>query len=461
MSGRILVVDDTATNRLILRAKLSADYYDVLQADGGISGLEMARRELPDLVLLDVMMPDMDGFAVCLALKSDPLTAHIPVVMVTAANAQEDRIRGLEAGADDFLNKPINDITLFARVRNLMRVKMMFDELKMREFTTQELGLGDMTGSLEAKLDHTASVVLALKSREQSDRFRACIDAQFAYQTRCARHESEVLALGAEDPPDAFIITQHLADGDDGLRLVSKLRANPATRQCAILLVVEDGSLETASKALDVGASDYIFAPFDPNEMAARLRSQMRRKKYSDQLRSNVRDSLRLAVTDPLTGLYNRRYATQHIARIVARATETGMPYAVMMLDLDRFKSVNDTFGHAGGDAVLVEFANRLKANLRGIDLIARMGGEEFLVVMPDTSPHEASHSAERIRRVIHETPFLLDNGELTPVTVSIGVASESCSARTADDVIQQADQALYESKTSGRNKVTFHANAA
>jgi len=461
MSGRILVVDDIATNRLILRAKLSSAYFEVLLADCGAQALEMALTELPDMILLDVMMPDMDGYQVCQTLKSRPETAHIPVIMVTAANSTEEKIRGLDAGADDFLSKPIHDFTLFARVRNLMRVKMMFDELKLRETTSQELGLGAFLEDHSFGTDETGRVMLATKTPKQGEDWATCIHSRLPFETTAGSDEAEIFAMARENTPDVFIVCQHLANGGDGLRLVSNLHANPATRQSAIILVVEDNEFETASKGLELGASDYIHAPFDPNEMVARLRSQMRRKKYSDRLRSNVRDGLKMAVIDPLTGLYNRRYATQHMQRIIEHSKESGQPYAVMMMDLDRFKSVNDTYGHDAGDHVLKEFARRLQENLRGIDLVARLGGEEFLVVMPDTGPSEVEFAAERLRRAINDAEFTINNTRSIPVTVSIGVAFGGPADENPGLLIQHADEALYQSKSSGRNRVTYFAAAA
>ena len=168
MSGRVLVVDDVATNRLLLRAKLSSAYYDVVVAENGAQALELARSEQPDMVMLDVMMPDMDGFAVCAALKASEDTAHIPVIMVTALDTPEERIRGLEAGADDFLSKPFNDLALFARVRNLMRMKMMFDELRLRDMTSRELGLADLVSEPEADaIEPCGPILLAPPSDAQ------------------------------------------------------------------------------------------------------------------------------------------------------------------------------------------------------------------------------------------------------------------------------------------------------
>jgi len=461
MSGRILVVDDVATNRLILKAKLSSAYFDVLLAENGVQALAITTAKLPDMILLDVMMPDMDGYEVCRILKSRAATAHIPVIMVTAHNSTEEKIRGLEAGADDFLSKPINDITLFARVRNLMRVKMMFDELKLRETTTHELGLSDFLEDHSFIKDEHGSVLVAANTPSRAKTWATRIQSRLPVSTIIANTEEEASVIAHQDTPDVFIVCQNLEGGGDGLRLVSNLRANLDTRQSAIILVVEDGDMDTATKGLELGASDYIHAPFDPNEMVARLRSQMRRKKYSDRLRSNVRDGLKMAVIDPLTGLYNRRYATQHMQRIIERSGESGLPYAVIMMDLDRFKFVNDTHGHEAGDRVLKEFARRLQENLRGIDLVARLGGEEFLVVMPDTGPPEVEFAAERLRKAIDCLDFEIGSDKKIPITVSIGVAFGGPENENPDVLIKQADTALYESKSTGRNRVSYFATAA
>src|SRR5687767_6106564 len=140
MSARILVVDDIDSNVRLLEAKLSAEYYEVLTASDGPTALAIAASESPDVVLLDVMMPGMDGFQVCRRLKDDPLTRHIPVVLVTALDGREDRIQGLEAGADEFLTKPIDDVMLLARVRSLTRLKAVTDELRQREASGRRIG---------------------------------------------------------------------------------------------------------------------------------------------------------------------------------------------------------------------------------------------------------------------------------------------------------------------------------
>jgi len=464
MTGRILVVDDIPTNRMILRAKLSAAYFEVLQAENGTDAIAKAHDLQPDLILLDVLMPDINGFRVCEILKSDPLTAHIPVIMVTALINAGDRLRGLECGADDFLSKPINDLALLSRVRNLLRAKFMHDELRLRENTTRDLGLSPLP--LPAKRD-TASVLLVPRDAASGQKIEAALDGQAGMRVSTLLDEAAVTALSTEGAlPDVFVIHARLGDFGDGLRLVSHLRSRPRTRHAGVVLIVPKGDQATAAKGLDLGASDYIFEPLDRSELIVRLKSQIRRKQMSDRLRDSVTDTLRLAVLDPLTGLYNRRYATQHLEKISQRSADTGKEFAVMMLDIDNFKQVNDRYGHAAGDQVLREFASRIQENLRGVDLVSRIGGEEFLIAMPDTTEAQARTASERLRRLIGKTAFQCPALRATlpdglTITVSIGVVLGQPGLMEIDDLIGQADRALYASKNDGRNMVTLHTSAA
>ena len=456
------MVDDIATNRMILRAKLSAAYFDVILAESGRDALEKIRQEQPDIVLLDVLMPDMDGFEVCKILKANPETAHVPVLMVTAHYSQTQRLRGLECGADDFLSKPINDLALFSRVRNLIRVKFMFDELRLRNTISRDFGFGVEWPPPPTARDLGGHVVLACPNETVGRKWRQDLLAQLPITVDIETSEDQVAEPEAGNAPDIFVVHSRIGKHGDGLRLVSRLRTRPRTRHALIILVVPQGDQTLAAKGLDLGASDYVFDPFDPQEMIIRLQSQMRRKHISDGLRNAVQDSLRLSVLDPLTGLYNRRYATEHLDKINSRSQETGKPFALMLLDIDNFKRVNDAHGHPTGDRVLKEFAQRIQDNMRGVDLVSRLGGEEFLVAMPDTTQDEARIAGERLRRVIEQDFFELQSANKhLSITVSIGVTVGSAEPAEVDVLLQEADQALYASKAEGRNQVTLFSSAA
>ena len=396
MSGQILVVDDVPTNRILLRAKLSAAYYDVVDAEDGEQALEIVAKSAPDMILLDVMLPGIDGYEVCRRLKSDPKTAHIPVVMITALNSPEEKVHGLEAGADDFLAKPINDLALFARVKALIRMKIMIDELRLRSETTRELGLVDTDAALRVHDHVQGSVLIVAPDTALASDWHGIIRDNLGLEIDIACTGDDAMAQAARKMPDVVIVAQRVDDREDGIKLVSAIRARSELRASAILFVADtEQDIATAAIALDMGASDYITMPFDPNELIARVRAQLRRKRYSDGLRSNVLDGLKMAAIDSLTGLYNRRYALQHLQKLLDRSQRDGNGMTILMLDLDEFKSVNDSLGHAAGDHVLREFAQRLRENVRGVDLVARLGGEEFCIGMPDIAVDQAIEIAD------------------------------------------------------------------
>jgi two-component system cell cycle response regulator len=455
MPGRILVVDDVATNRMIAGAKLTASYYDVIEAECGEQAVELAESEQPDLILLDVLMPGIDGFETCRRLKAAHATQHIPVVMLTALDGQADRLRGLDAGADDFLSKPYQDMALFTRVSSLIRMKQMFDELRLRHETSRELGLEDLTG-IDSGLNFAdSSVLLVCAYRGHVDRAVAEIRSRLGCATETAEGEAAARALLASNHYDACIIGPKLCDGEP-MRLASLLRARPETRQTSVMMVFHPDELNRAHLAMEMGVADYLIQPPDLAELTARLKVQLRRKHYSDRLRSSMHDTLVMAVTDPLTGLYNRRYTNNHLESLITRHQSGGQGLAAMALDLDRFKSINDTHGHSAGDEVLCEFARRLRESVRGIDLVSRIGGEEFLVVMPDISPDNAKCVAERVRSAVEDTGFPLKEGAgPLKVTVSIGLAFHQAQ-ETGRSLVNRADEALYASKNRGRNMVTL-----
>ena len=459
MSARVLVVDDVLPNVKLLAAKLTREYFNVLTAFNGPDALEMVQKESPDIVLLDVMMPGRDGFEVCEKIRSDPATMHIPVVMVTALSDIADRVRGLEAGADDFLTKPVNDIALFARVRSLVRLKMMMDEWRLRETTSGQFGVIERSGTMLSESFERASVLVLEDSALDLEKITETLERDHNTVT-AADTCAKALERALGNPLDLVVVSLTLLN-EDGLRLCSQLRSHERTRQVPILLMVDDGDLGQVAKGLELGANDYVIKPVDRNELLARARTQIRRKRYQERLRSNYEQSLSMALTDSLTGVFNRRYVNAHLPRLLERAIDGHKPVSVLMFDIDHFKVVNDTYGHAIGDEVLREVSARASRNLRTFDLVARLGGEEFIVILPDTDGEAALIVAERLRSRIADFPFAVsaDRGEIN-VTVSIGISIGGRLGDTAEGLVRRADEALYEAKRSGRNCVIADARA-
>ncbi len=456
MTARVLVVDDVDTNVKLLEARLTADYFEVRTAHSGPEALHICARERADVVLLDVMMPGMDGFEVCRRLKAESRSQHMPVIMITALDQPSDKVKGLEAGADDFLTKPVDDLALITRVKNLARLKMLTDEMLMRASTEEQMGFA---AGMSVRLDQLAQGgrILLVEDRNRSAE-RIVNALRPTYAVARETDPARALLRLPDGNFDLMIVSLNL-DHADGLRLCSQVRSLDRTRHLPILIMVEPGDDARLLRGLDMGVNDYIVRPVDPNELLARVRTQIKRKRYTDYLRARLEQTVEMAILDPLTDLHNRRYMTSHLKTLFEDASQSGKPLSVLVLDIDHFKVVNDSHGHAAGDSVLREFASRLRRNIRGIDLACRLGGEEFVVVMPETDLAKAYHVGERLRQCIAMAPFYAGETVGTlKVTASVGVATLEFADDTPDVLLQRADQALYCAKRDGRNRVVSDA---
>ena len=456
MTARILVVDDILANVRLLEAKLSAEYFEVVTAMNGVDALEAVQRAKPDIVLLDVMMPGIDGIEVCKRLKADATTQHIPVIMVTALDQMEDRVRGLEAGADDFLTKPVNDVSLFCRIKSLVRLKMLSDELRARAVSSQSMGLVVTNANPN---DSRPGNILVVDSRVAFiDRVRIALTGKHKVSAVIDPQDAIPSITESSDPYELVIVNLD-AEQFDGLRLCSQLKSLEQTRQIPILIVVAPDDEQRLMRALDMGVNDYLIRPIDRQELLARVNTQVRRARYAEQLRISVQTSIEMAATDALTGLYNRRYMETHLSHLVEHSINRGKPLSALAIDVDFFKPVNDTHGHDVGDKVLQELATRIRENIRNVDMPCRVGGEEFIIILPATELHLAQKIAERIRKAIATKPFSAGaiSGTLN-ITVSVGLSTLAGSDDKVDEFLKRADQALYRAKREGRNRVTHVA---
>ncbi|MGB7286522.1 MAG: PleD family two-component system response regulator [Salaquimonas sp.] len=459
MTARILVVDDIEANVRLLEARLMAEYFQVLTANCGKDALEICANGQCDIVLLDVMMPEMDGFEVCRRLKADPKTMHIPVVMVTALDQSEDRVLGLTAGADDFLTKPVNDLALITRVKSLVRLKMLTDELRLRAATGQEISVQETLSNAARDIAGKKPKIMVVDDRPSSYE-RVIKYLAVENSVTLVSDPKDALLRAADEEFDTAIISMSLTEFDP-LRLCSQLKSLEKTRMLPLMVISELEQEQKVITALDMGINDYIRRPLDRNELLARVRTQVQRKRYNVQLRDSVQQTIEMAVTDGLTGLNNRRYLDTHLSEVITKARSRQKPVSLVMCDIDHFKKVNDTHGHDVGDEVIREFARRIKKNIRNIDLACRYGGEEFVIVMPDTDMALARVVAERIRNEVALHPFIVEEGaKQLPITVSLGVSCLEGNQDTGDTLIKRADNALYDAKRAGRNMVRYQQAA-
>lgn len=481
MVGKLLIVDEVATNRIVLKARLaSAGYRPVVAADAG-SALALAAGDRPDLALIAAHLPGsergMATAALIVRLRGLPGCAALPVVVMTEGasdgTASEARLAALRAGADDALSRPVEEEALLALIRSFMRQRAMADLGSPAE-TLPLMGLAEPAAAFE----RPARIALVTARPETGLRLRrdlvtlphevAVLSAEEALACAQRARPPEAAPTDAAVPdaavPDAFVIEADLASPGAGLRLMSELQSRPATCHAAFLILLAEGRASLAATAYDLGAQ-ALMSPSAPGaEAALRLTRLIARKRADDRRRASVQDGLRLAMIDPLTGLYNRRYAAARLSEIAEAAARDQHGFAVMVVDLDRFKSVNDRWGHAAGDAVLVEVATRLTQALRAGDLLARIGGEEFLAALPQASLAEAEHVAARLCHAVEERPVRLPSGLEIGVTVSIGVAIAGGGGDCGTGVreaVDHADRALMRAKSAGRNQVTVFRSAA
>lgn len=443
MSARILIVDDLAPNVHLLQVKLQAEYYDVLTARSGYEALEIAQSERLDLVLMDAMMPGMDGFEACRRIKNNPATWHVPVIMVTALEETKDRIRGLEAGADDFVTKPIDDFNMMARVRSLLRLKMVTDQLLSHTGHT----LSNSRSLLESIEKQRGRILLV----EDHDLHAAKVAQPLRERHQVIVEKDPLKALSLAKSGIDTVIVSLVSETFDGLRVCASLKFNEESRDIPILVIGDPEDETRFVRAYDIGINDTIMRPVEIQELKARVQTLLRRKFYADSLRENFNENLEMVVADPLTGLGNRRYFDRTIEPLFDELEMKSTPFSIMVFDIDHFKRVNDILGHDMGDQILKEIAARLVTNMRAVDVVARYGGEEFMIAMPETKAEEALIAADRVRSLIAGTPIFVD-GEALQVTISVGVA-EVEPGESLRDVFKRADGALYKAKQAGRNK--------
>lgn len=447
--GRVLVIDDQPANVKIIAKRLSVSGYEVLTATNGMDGIRLARESAPDVILLDIMMPEMDGYEVIKRLKQEPETSGVSIVLLTSLDGTEDKVRGLDAGADDFLTKPVNQIELVARIRSLTKLKRLHEEIRKAGDLTPPLPEDDGKGKTEDK----KSIFIVEDDEMMLAQFKRILDNTGEYRTLTAKNASDALDILNKTIPDLILLDIMLPDMN-GIELLKKIKEYHPSANIPIIIISAIADIETKVKGIESGADDYLVKPVDRFEMLARIRANLRKSEAQRRLKSNLEIAAQQAITDPLTGLYNRQYLKNALERELSHARRYKRPFSMLILDIDHFKDVNDTFGHLAGDGVLREIAGILKDNVRASDVAARYGGEEFVVVLTDTDIRGAVTAAEHLRETVAQHGFAGVDGR--QITISIGCTEFQSDDADMDAVIKKADNALYRAKAEGRNRVKY-----
>lgn len=459
MSGKILIVDELATNRIVLKVKLSATPYEVLQAASADEALRLAAVERPDLILSNSRLSGQTVTSFITALRGIDGVAATPILMLQTGTSRADREDALRAGVDDILAKPVPESLLLARLRNLLRQRPNDHELAL-----PPPGDSPSAGFADARAAFAPPGRIAIigKSRADAIALRGLIRAHSPHSVDAQTRQDRP----PHRPADIYMLRISPAEAEDGLRLLADLKAARATRDSPVIALLDEGTGPLAVTLLDMGADDVITGPPDMAEIALRIDNHLARKRRNEGLRAHLLSGLQAAVVDPLTGVYNRRHALPFLQHQIAIAQRTGTQLAVMLVDFDFFKRINDSYGHAAGDAVLRTISHSLRTHLREADMLARIGGEEFLIVLPDTARDRAQDVAQRLCDRVRDTGVTVP-GVATQlrITISIGVTIgqplPGRPAPTVEGLLEEADRALYLAKTQGRNQASFCARSA
>ena len=465
MSGHILIVEPTTSQRIRLRGLVVGAYYRATSCGTAGEALDCMAGEEVDLLLLDIAGDREQAFSLIAAIRDQGASATLPVIALTGEGEGEARIAALRAGADDVLAKGADPALLLARIRNLLRVRDAATTLRLGGGAARALGMAE---AARAFVPAERTVIVTRRPRR--------LPPPLAALAQDLPEPAVILSPEADFFADDIAADLFVSDHETAMidsveaaalfRLIADLQSRPPTHHAKLLVTTPESACSLSRMALDLGADDVVPATVGRDELAVRVRALLRRKSQADCRRGQVETGLAAALTDPLTGLFNRRYITAELDLLIERQEGDAAPWAVILLDIDHFKRVNDTHGHSVGDRVLREVAMLLRANLRSGDLVARIGGEEFLVVLPEATCEQARLVAERLRSLVAGSPVTATKGGTDipmRITLSAGVAEDRCfgdGPGTVDRLLEQADRALYAAKASGRNRVTVSVPA-
>jgi two-component system cell cycle response regulator len=451
---KIMIVDDEPVNIKVLEAKLPPNEYEVIRATSGKEAVEKVPETYPEVILLDIMMPEMDGYEVSKRLKADPNTRHIPIIIVTALTETKDKVKALDAGAEEFITKPVNSSELIARIKSMLRLKQYQEQLDIRSQSEESFIQPAYQGApVHAPADEPL-VLLVEDNASDAKLISSYLNGQ-PYRVAAVSSGEEALLLAERKKVD-IVLLDIMLPGMNGFEVCKSLRNMEQTRNVQIVIITCLNDLENKLRGIEFGADDFLVKPINCRELTGRINILLKKKAYMDTLCYNYENAINSAIIDGLTGLYNHFYFKRFLSVEVKRSLRHGYPVSLVMIDVDDFKHHNDTLGHPVGDTILKEFARVLRENIREIDLPVRYGGDEIAVVLPYCDRGNAAQAMSRIREAFASHTFS-EHEQLDPgsVTLSIGIAMSPADASSPEALIEKADQMLYRSKNAGKDRIT------
>lgn len=465
--GHVLVVEDDPAGCRLLETRLRANGHHVTACCDPKQAQSLALTERPDVIITDVCMPEVDGIEFTKWVRNQDKLAKTPLLLITALNDGNLLSRGLAAGADDFLSKPLNSLEIKTRVQSLLRNRLAIREIENRFHSESEQS--DSESDTQAG-DHTLSQpggdpaqILLIDDDEGQSRLLTA----YLGQLDCKIHHSVNGQAGLDWMKSHrvdLVVTDLLLPDLDGFEVIKQVRSNPRFEHTPVLAMSVLSEVEDRVRALNVGADDFILKGFTGIEFRARTERLLRLKLRMDELRQRYHEAAKRAVTDSLTGLVTHGYICETLAHELQGASRAKEQHSVIFVDVDHFKAFNDTFGHALGDEVLHRVAGVIVETVRTSDTPGRYGGEEFVISLPRTTAEEAALVAERIRQRIESVPITVTEGDEPRelrITASLGVATFPTDASDVDSLLQHADEAMYAAKQAGRNSVVAFGKKA
>jgi diguanylate cyclase (GGDEF)-like protein len=480
----VLAVDDDPINRQLIYDYLIVESFSVRLAVDGQDALECIEDELPDIILLDIMMPGMNGFDCCKTIRKKYDALSLPIIMLSAKSQTNDIVKGLNQGANDYLVKPFHKSELIARIQNNLQAKQSVENMKEARLLRKEIlyrkevenKLDIANRRLTRMLDCSDDAFLMIDHKGDVLFFNQSAEKFFGFQIN-ELTKKNVKSLFDQSFMDSFQKSVNLSSDSESHIVISDASVNcyqevlKRTIFLSGFMIPPKHGCLCAPMSAQGEVLGMIHLTLGDTENNVRIENDSKKhviesklilvksmvERYAPSLINlRLRETLKIqSIRDPLTGLYNRRHMQEALEREARRVERYNKTLGIIMIDVDHFKAFNDTYGHEAGDSVLKELGAFLRQRTRGEDIACRYGGEEFILILTDADIKSTKQKAEEIRKDV-KTLKIKHRSQILNITASLGVAIYPIHGVTTEETLKSADMALYQAKENGRDQVAF-----